>query len=321
MPRNTFILLSATLLSAFPSLVSSASYTLSDNFVGEGFLSGFTHQAIADPTNGRVTYVDQATALADNLTFASSDTFIMRTDDTTVLSASGPGRNSVRIKSNKTYTTHVVVFDIRHMPQGCATWPAAWETLDSDWPASGEVDVLEGVNDESPNASTLHTSPGCTMPDDRAMTGTSVSTNCDTAVNGNKGCGVHNNKANNYGPAFNTAGGGWYIMERTDSFIQVFFWSREDSSVPSEISSGASSINTDTYGTPVALFPNTSCDLASHFGENNIIINLTLCGDWAGQDATFQGAGCSGTCVDFVNNNPSAFTDAFWDIAAVRVYE
>lgn len=23
---------------------------------------------------------------------------------------------------------------------------------------------------------------------------------------------------------------------------------------------------------------------------------------------------------DYVNNNPSAFTDAFWDIAALRVY-
>lgn len=57
------------------------------------------------------------------------------------------------------------------MPQGCATWPAAWETLESDWPASGEVDILEGVNDESPNAATLHTSSGCSMPDSRAMTG------------------------------------------------------------------------------------------------------------------------------------------------------
>lgn len=106
---NSFLLLSATLLSAGPSLVFAASYTLSDNFVGSGFLSGFTHEAIADPTNGRVTYVDQATALADNLTFASDSSFVMRADDTTTLSASDPGRNSVRIKSVNTYTTHVAV--------------------------------------------------------------------------------------------------------------------------------------------------------------------------------------------------------------------
>lgn len=29
-------------------------YTLVDNFVGPSFLTGFDHQAIADPTNGRV---------------------------------------------------------------------------------------------------------------------------------------------------------------------------------------------------------------------------------------------------------------------------
>ena len=50
-----------------------------------------------------------ATAEADNLTYASGDTFILRCDDTTVLSASGPGRNSVRIQSNKQYLDHVAV--------------------------------------------------------------------------------------------------------------------------------------------------------------------------------------------------------------------
>ena len=30
-------------------------------------------------------------------------------------------------------------------------------------------------------------------------------------------------------------------------------------------------------GTPVAYFPNTQCNLAQFFGQNNIIINLTFC--------------------------------------------
>jgi hypothetical protein len=62
-------------------------------------------------------------------------------------------------------------FDIKHMPQGCATWPAAWETGESNWPNLGEVDIIEGVNDNAPNAATLHTSSGCTMPAQRSMTG------------------------------------------------------------------------------------------------------------------------------------------------------
>ena len=59
-------------------------------------------------------YVDQATALAQNLTYASGDTLILRADDTTVLSASDPGRNSVRLQSNNVYSNHVTVCVLLH---------------------------------------------------------------------------------------------------------------------------------------------------------------------------------------------------------------
>jgi hypothetical protein len=54
-------------------------------------------------------YVDQSTAVAKNLTYAHGNTLILRADHTTKLSSSGPGRDSVRIRSVKTYTTHVAV--------------------------------------------------------------------------------------------------------------------------------------------------------------------------------------------------------------------
>lgn len=66
-------------------------------------------------------------------------------------------------------------------------------------------------------------------------------------------------------------------------------------------------------------------------------------GDWAGQQSIYAGAGCPGTCVgelltfsiqtlihqcstkflpvDYVNNNPSAFSNAYWNFAALRVYQ
>lgn len=65
-------------------------------------------------------------------------------------------------------------------------------------------------------------------------------------------------------------------MERSDSDVKVWFWSR-NSNVPSDVSSGATTINTDNWGEPFAYFPDTSCDIDSHFGEQNIIINLTFC--------------------------------------------
>ena len=35
-------------------VVLSATYSVSDTFIGADFLTGFQHQAIADPTHGRV---------------------------------------------------------------------------------------------------------------------------------------------------------------------------------------------------------------------------------------------------------------------------
>ena len=53
--------------------------------------------------------MSQTTALAQNLTFSSGDHFVIRADHTTKLSAGGPGRNSVRLQSNKQYSTPVTV--------------------------------------------------------------------------------------------------------------------------------------------------------------------------------------------------------------------
>ena len=115
-----------------------------------------------------------------------------------------------------------------------------------------------------------------------------------TNTSGNTGCGVVAPSANSYGPSFNAAGGGFYAMERTNSFIKVWFWSR-NANVPSDVRNGGSTVNTDAWvcylslshgihssktnrqGTPTAFFPNTNCDLASHFGPNEIVINLTFC--------------------------------------------
>ncbi|KAH8798684.1 endo-1,3(4)-beta-glucanase-like protein [Flagelloscypha sp. PMI_526] len=286
--------------------------------VGHSFYEFFQFQPILDPTHGRVTYVDEHAAKALNLTFAHEDTFILRAEDKSVWTT---GRPSVRLMSKKQFTEHVAIFDVRHMPQGCGTWPAIWETAEDGWPEKGELDIL-GVNDVSPNAATLHTTPGCTMPADRTMLGTAKQDDCNWQVNFNAGCGVAMTTNKSYGPDFNRNGGGWFAVHRTSSFIRVWFWPRHSSRVPHEVSCATDQqrVNPDNWGTPQADFPsNPGCDLKSKFGPNNIIINLTLCGDWAGN--TFNANGCSGTCVDLVDNHPEAFTKAYFDIASINVYE
>ena len=53
--------------------------------------------------------MDEATALKKNLTYAHGDHFVIRADHTTVLDPNGPGRDSVRLESNKVYENHVTV--------------------------------------------------------------------------------------------------------------------------------------------------------------------------------------------------------------------
>ncbi|KAJ3909301.1 endo-1,3(4)-beta-glucanase-like protein [Lentinula edodes] len=311
---------SLTFALVFVSGVWAATYTVSDTYTGQDFLNSFTVQNIPDPTNGRVNYVDAATAKNDNLTFASATNFIARADFTTILDPNGPGRNSVRLLSNKQYGLgSVLVANLNHMPEGCGTWPAFWTVGDqgNNWPTTGEIDIIEGVNNVGTNQGTLHTSPDCSMPASRTETGTALQSDCDTAVNGNAGCGVSFTDARSFGPTFNSNGGGWYAMELTDDFVKIWFRAR-GTSVPSDVSGGSSTIDTDNWGTPVAYFPNTSCSISSHFGPQNIIINLTFCGDWAG--AVYSSSGCPSTCVDYVNNNPADFENAYFDFLSLKAY-
>ncbi|KAJ8463021.1 hypothetical protein ONZ45_g17727 [Pleurotus djamor] len=306
---------------ALASLLSyqarAATYGLTDNWTGSAFFSEFTWENIPDPTHGRVNYVDQATAQNLNLSVVNGEDLILRPDHTTVLTPGGPGRNSVRIRSNKVFTTHVAVFNIKHMPQGCGTWPAVWEVTKNTWPDGGEIDILEGVNDMGVNVVSAHTNEGCTMPGDRAEIGEAVTFDCNAFANSNSGCGVRVNDVRSFGPTFNENGGGWYTIERTPTFIKVWFFSRTDE-VPDDVRNGGVVVNTDNWGPPTAFFPNTQCDIEKHFDEHYIVINLTFCGDFAG--AVYPFSGCPSTCEDFVNSNPAAFNDAFFNIGSLRVY-
>ncbi|KAM6497182.1 endo-beta-glucanase [Amanita muscaria] len=305
------------LLGTVTSAVLGTSYFLHDEVVGWDFYTHFDFQNIPDPTHGRVLYVDRPTAITQNLTYACSDAFILRADDKTILDPEGPGRMSVRLQSFRRYKNTVLVWDIRHMPQGCGTWPAVW-TDGPDWPNGGEIDIIEGVNDQSPNSATLHTNANCTMVANRPQLGTVKQDDCDVSVNFNAGCGVSFPTSNSYGPAFNQNGGGWYAMERSPTHIRVWFWPR-DGPVPEDVRYNEGEVEPDHWGTPTAYFPSTSCDIQKHFTAQWIIINLTFCGDWAGN--VYGTSGCPGTCVDYVNNHPEAFSEAYFDFASLRIYK
>ena len=74
-----------------------------------------------------------------------------------------------------------------------------------------------------------------------------MANDCDAAANENEGCGVKAPATNSYGPSFNSAGGGWYAMERTDSFFKIWFWPRTDWNVPLDVLAGTPLIDTDAW--------------------------------------------------------------------------
>ncbi|KZV73201.1 glycoside hydrolase family 16 protein [Peniophora sp. CONT] len=311
-------ILSLTL--SFPLFALAGNYSLSDNYQGNDFIDKFDFFSDDDPTHGFVNYVNSTVAKNNDLVQVSGTNFTMRADDQNVPAASGRGRDSVRITSQKAYNTHVAVFNVAHMPTGCGTWPAIWEVEGGNWPLGGEVDIVEGVNTATQNTVSLHTGPNCSVPPVRtAMTGNPTNNNCDSSKGDNSGCNVELTPEDNFGPSFNSNGGGFYAMERTNEMISVWFWSRDDDNIPNDVFNGLDTVDTTTWGTAAALFPNNQCNIEESFGAHNIVINLTFCGDLAGSQ--YGQAGCPGSCNDFVRNNPEAFSDAMFQIMWAKVYE
>lgn len=123
-----------------------------------------------------------------------------------------------------------------------------------------------------------------------------------------------------------------YAVERTNSFIKVWFWSRAATGIPSDVTSGATSVNTDNwvwtdlpyvlincqfthvlnrvhhehiFQAPVVQFPQclalTTLSLiwpsVSAIHPAALSTNTFQGGDWAGNAQDYASSGCPSTCV------------------------
>ena len=295
---------------------SQLRYTIKDTYSGTGFFTNFDYFTGYDPTSGFVHYCDSSYSAELNLTYATSSTAVLRVD--TSETAATTGRKSARITSKNQYNDGLFIFDITHSPYGCGTWPAIWLSDTSNWPYHGEIDVIEAVNQATTgNQMTLHTSDGCSMNVKRKETGSVLTTNCYNGTDNNAGCGVQGPAASN-GPVFNSNGGGVYAMEFRDAGIRTWFFPR--SSIPSDIMEG-SSPDPSSWGIALADFPGTDCNIASHFTNQSIIVDIDLCGSWAGATSVYTHMdACPGTCSDYVANNAAAFEQAYWSFNYFKVF-
>ncbi|KAK5955112.1 hypothetical protein OHC33_003791 [Knufia fluminis] len=313
---------------------TGSEYSLTHEYSGVNFFDGWDFYSGRDPTGGFVTYYSRSSAELTDLIRTSADgpaymgvNYVDKLPfDQASGRGNGAGRPSVRIASKQAFTHGLFIGDFAHIPAGvCGTWPAFW-TLGPNWPYTGEVDILEGVNANMNNVMSLHTNETCIIEGDMTtMTGSLENTNCAYYPDYNVGCGVKDDRTTSFGVGFNQGGGGVYAMQWTSEYINIWHWPRSE--VPNDVDSKTS--DPGSWGLPAAQLGVGNCTIDQHFQSHKIIFDTTFCGEYAGNPyvwKTDDANSCEAstglaTCDNYVANNPEAFKEAYWDVNYVRVYQ
>jgi hypothetical protein len=162
-----------------------------------------------------------------------------------------------------------------------------------NWPQAGEIDILEGVHNQPKNQYTLHTAIPCDLPLGAKgidAKGNLIWHDCQSYPTDNRGCGFSDPGGNSYGASFNAAGGGVFAHEWNSDHIKIWFFSRPQ--IPDDIK--AQKPNPSSWGTPVAAWPAQFCDITKAVYQHYLVLDISLCGDWAGP--AYSQSGCPGTC-------------------------
>lgn len=320
---NSKLKIATALLLSSPQL-ALAQYNLVKDYSGQSFFDNWSYYGNYDNlTNGDIVWVNQTTADANpQLTYVNAaGNAIIKVDNTSTV-VYNDKRNSVRLTSNdKIGLGTVVVFDAVHVPYGCSVWGALWtKAVGNLWPAGGEIDIFEGVNLQTANQMALHTQGTCTQATGVTQTGHTNVQNCDNNSSSGAGCTVIDANTDSYGAPFAAAGGGVWVTEFADSGINIWFYSRPD--VPSSLSTN--SIDTSTLGTPSASWPASSCDPSQIFTEQELVIDITLCGDWAGVasilEATCPALNGTNTCYTTYVLDSNNYNQAYFEMKSVKIF-
>lgn len=294
-------------------------WLIEDVYKGETFFDKWDFWNAPDPTHGTVNYVNRTFAFANNLTAITDSGQVMMKGDDKNWIPEGAFRDSVRISSQKRYNAGtLLILDVARAPWGCGVWPAFW-TVGDNWPAEGEIDIIEGVHDNQYNQVAWHASPGCYYTQNATYSGqlkttqSGPNTDCNGCINDNSGCGVNEWSHASYGEFFESTGGGVYAMKWDNESIAV--WTFYRSSVPEDITAGKP--DPTKWGPPTAVLTNQNCDIKKFFRNHVIVFNITFCGDWAGNS---YGGNCPGTCAQRLMD-PANFVNATWLINSLHVYQ
>lgn len=285
-----------------------------------------------DPTKGFVNYKSMAESKRLGLakTMGTGATYLGVDTTNKYMDFNTFGRPSTRLESKKIYNEGLFVADIAHMPTGAGTWPAYWTVGLNGWPGAGEIDILEGINEQTANLGTLHTREDCVL-DASAQGGTLKTSHCSNDYTDNwsqwqnQGCSVLMKEPNSYGTAFNRAGGGIYVMDWQAEHIKIWMLTRGTAAATNALSA-----NPDPSSWPKPSFTTEkgTCNISKLFKDHTLVINTSFCGEYAGQDIQWQQTSIYASnplkyakCHDYVGAHPEAFIEAYWLINSINVHK
>ncbi len=248
-----------------------------------------------------------------------------------------------RLESRQSFSEGgIFLIDVDHIPTECGVWPAFWlvgspDSWNSsypndrqDWPNYGEIDIIEQVNIDSKNHTTLHTKEGCNIKG-KVSTGGSIDSEDCAFDNSYTGCSV---KFPDFSSR-NVDRNGVYACEWIPT-KEINYWFFPKGKIPDNIKKAIE------YGDSVApsqwdsqtdfwskMDLSGGCSSPDFFRNMHMVLNTTFCGDWAGRlDAegpkcNFPPEGCNKEIENFIETYKpyEPIPDYTWRINSVRVYQ
>mmetsp|Transcript_25979 Transcript_25979/g.69046 ORF Transcript_25979/g.69046 Transcript_25979/m.69046 type:complete len:537 (+) Transcript_25979:96-1706(+) len=268
---------------------SNAKYRLDWLSSGRAFFDDWDYLEW-DSNNGAAQYLGRDQANSEGVTAAYDTHAILR------VGARGlPGkRKTAKVRSRRSWKYFLAAIRFTHVPFGCGLWPAFWTHAGGiQWPEGGELDILEYVNDIASQTS-LHTGvrnacnldggkinkPGCpVMPDLNGM-------NYDCTTDYPKKLGCAPNTLPLQSPAEWNMHPVTFAIEWTESFVKIF--KIPDYQLPADLLENDP--KPDTWDQwlvsyyPLGATGEPDCrNPADVMAPQQLILNIGLCGDWAGK--------------------------------------
>ncbi|KII91131.1 glycoside hydrolase family 16 protein [Plicaturopsis crispa FD-325 SS-3] len=318
----------SSLLYLFLFVTTVRAYNIVQDYSGQNFFDGWDFFGNYDNlTLGDVWWLSEVDAFSEGLAYVNAaGNAIIKVDNTSNV-AYGQKRNSVRITTQESYGVGSLwVIDLKHIPYGCSVWPAFWTLGSGTWPAGGEIDIIEGINVMTANQMALHTEPGCTQATPAYQSGILPTgpgaQDCSQA----SGCLVTESAPNSYQSGFAAAGGGVWAVQFDVAGVYMWFWSRPN--VPASLTgaTSTSALDISQWGVPSASYASTTCNIPQFFTAQQLVLDITLCGNWASlpvfYSATCGSSGPTGICYNdnVVGAGSPKYDEAYFEISYIRAY-